>query len=235
MLSKPESSILESALLAAAQAGHQIDRALTLLRRETEPGVEPERIRAAMPGAIHVNDESRLDAQGGVRSPSQARNRRRRTGTSPVAWLTSWLWRLVFCWKQRTGWLDLGEIVTATGVVVDHVPPGLDGDRTFAVKLDPGQDRLITGFGGRLTAEDPAVGPSLHCEIEPWSGENLEEIYACMKVGDRVRVTGHWGFDGVHLGVPMWREVIAAAIRHQPNVREGWFEIHPVETLEILS
>ena len=52
-----------------------------------------------------------------------------------MAWFNSWFWRLVFYWKQRTGWLDLGEIVTATGVVVDHVPPGPDGDRTFAVKL----------------------------------------------------------------------------------------------------
>lgn len=76
MLSKSESSILESALLAAAQAGHQVDEAVALLRRETRPTEEerpgragsPPRIhlgelkeiRAAMPGAMYMNDEGRI-------------------------------------------------------------------------------------------------------------------------------------------------------------------------------
>lgn len=76
MLSKSESGILESALLAAARAGHQVDEAIALLRRETRPAGderpgrtnplprvylgELKKIRAAMPGAMYVNDEGRI-------------------------------------------------------------------------------------------------------------------------------------------------------------------------------
>jgi hypothetical protein len=115
------------------------------------------------------------------------------------------------------------------------VPPDIDGDRTFNVRLDAGQEKYITGFGGRLTTEDDSVGPSLHCEIEPWAAADLRAIYTTMRVGDRVRVRGAWGFDGVHLGRPMWIEILAALVRHQPNMRDGWFEIHPVEAIEIVE
>lgn len=152
-----------------------------------------------------------------------------------LTWITNLWWRIVFWWKKRTGWLDLGEVIEVTGVVVEMVPPDADGDMTFNVRLDPGLEKYITGFGGRLTTEDDGIGPSLHCEIEPWAADDLHEIYKTMKVGDHVRVRGAWGFDGVHLGRSMWIEIPAALIRHQPNVRDGWFEIHPVEFVEILA
>jgi len=152
-----------------------------------------------------------------------------------LSWITNTWWRLVFWWKKRTGWLDLHEQIEVTGTIVDMVLPGVDGDRDFNVRLDPGFEKYITGFGGRLTTENDAVGPSLHCEIEPWASAELKATYAQLTVGARVRVRGAWGFDGVHLGVSMWLEIPAALIRHQPNVREGWFEIHPVAVIEILD
>jgi hypothetical protein len=151
-----------------------------------------------------------------------------------MAWIVNLWWKIVFWWKKQTGWLDLGEVIEITGVVVSLIPPDLDGDMTFNVRLDLGQLRYITGFGGRLTTENDADGPSLHCEIEPWAPAELHAIYKKLKAGDHVRVKGAWGFDGVHLGKSMWIEIPAALIRHMPQVQTGWFEIHPVAELEIL-
>ena len=158
-----------------------------------------------------------------------------------MTWLINLWWRVVFWWKRRTGWLDLGTTIEVVGEVLEIVPPDIDGDRAFNLRLESGRvqnaprwtsgEQFITGFGGRLTAENPALGPSLHCEIPPWSKDALKTTYDELKVGDRVRAAGAWGFDGVHLGYSMWVEVPAALIRHQPNVRAGWFECHPVTVL----
>lgn len=150
-------------------------------------------------------------------------------------WLTNLAWKLVFFWKKRTGWLDLGEQITATGTVIEVDPPGADGDGNFDVLLDPGQERLITGFGGRLTSGAVSGVPSLHCEVEPWAAQDVVAAFRLLRVGDRVRVTGAWGFDGVHTGKPEWVEVLLALVRHMPDVRHGWFEAHPVERIERLE
>lgn len=154
------------------------------------------------------------------------------------ALLAETLWRLVFWWKKQTGWLDLGEVIEVTGIVVmvDTNVTGLfnDGDVCFNVRLDVGLEKYITGFGGRLTSED-GEGPSLHCEITPWTRKKFDGTWQRLALGQRVRVKGRWGFDGVHLGVSEPLEVLAALPRHMPNVRDGWFEIHPVEELEILA
>lgn len=153
-----------------------------------------------------------------------------------LRWITNLFWRGVFRWKKLSGWIDMGETIEVTGTVITMIPPSVDGDMTFNVKLDPGLDKYITGFGGRLTWQSDAAEPSIHCEIEPWAEDALHQRYRQMKVGDRVRVTGAWGFDGVHTtGRPMWLEILTALIRHQPNVREGWFEIHGVAELDITT
>lgn len=146
----------------------------------------------------------------------------------------NWFWRIVFWWKKRTGWLALDRVVEAAGVVISVNPPSADGDGCFDVALDAGYEWLITGFGGRLTGEGDKP-PSLHCEIAPWAAADLKATYGRLKHGDHVRVSGAWGFDGVHTGRSMWIEVPLALVRHQPNVRRGWFEIHPVEKLEIVE
>ena len=143
-------------------------------------------------------------------------------------------WRLVFWWKKRTGWIDLGQEIEVTGTVVNTEVPGLDGDGNFDVQLDPGQEHWITGFGGRLTFERAAGVPSIHCEVTPWASPDLKLRFVTLRPGQRVRVRGAWGFDGVHLGVIFPLELIAALLRHGPNVRDGWFEIHPVTSIDVL-
>ena len=93
---------------------------------------------------------------------------------------------------------------------------------------------MITGFGGRLTHGHAVDVPALHCEIVPWDREETREVWGALKPGDRVRVKGRWGFDGVHTGKGKVADVFLAIIRHQPNMNDGWFEIHPVEELELL-
>lgn len=152
-----------------------------------------------------------------------------------MTWLTNQWWRIVFWWKKRTGWVDMRQTIEIVGTVITMVPPDIDGDMAFNVRLDPGQERYITGFGGRLTWEVDATEPSIHCEIEPWADVWLQARYKGLKVGDRVRVKGAWGFDGVHVdNCPEWIQIPLALVRHQPDVRSGWFEIHPVEDLEKL-
>lgn len=141
-------------------------------------------------------------------------------------WIINLFWKLVFWWKKRTGWLDLNQRISVSGTIIALIPPDRDGDRTFNLKLDPGFEWAITGFGGRLTMESGTI-PALHCEIPPWSRQDLKDTYDKLKVGDRVYVAGRWGFDGVHLGKSMWIEIPMALIRHMPNVNQGWFEIHP--------
>lgn len=153
------------------------------------------------------------------------------------ALLAQTLWRFVFFWKKQTGWLDLGREISVTGtiVMVDKNVTGLfnDGDVCFNVRLDFGWEWAITGFGGRKTSED-GQGPSLHCEIPPWTRKKFDGLWQQLEVGKRVAVTGAWGFDGVHTGKPEAVEVVLALFRHMPNVQDGWFELHPVTALEFI-
>lgn len=150
-----------------------------------------------------------------------------------LRWIIGILWRIIFFWKKRTGWIDLGREIEVTGTVA-KLESNSDGDRSIALRLDEGQEQWITGFGGRLTTGDRSVGPSLHCEVVPWSDDSLRTVHGSLRIGDRVRVRGAWGFDGVHLGVWFPFEVLLALVRHGPNVHEGWFEIHPVTSLEVI-
>lgn len=70
---------------------------------------------------------------------------------NPITVIINTWWRLVFWWKKRTGWIDLDRVV-ATGMIIS-VDNSLsaDGDIRFDLKLDYGQEWLVTGFGGRLT------------------------------------------------------------------------------------
>lgn len=153
-----------------------------------------------------------------------------------MRWLTLLRWRIVWWWKHRTGFVDMGEDVAATGVIAAvEVGRSSDGDQNFDLRLDPGQERLITGMGGRLTTAHPEIGPTIHCEVPPWAPADVQAAAFALAVGQHVRVSGRWGFDGVHTGRPAWQEVILALWRHQPNHAGGWFEIHPVTRIEFLG
>lgn len=140
-------------------------------------------------------------------------------------------WRFVFWWKKRTGFIDFKEDIEVVGTVTGAFT-ARDGDVTFNVWPDDEYLWSVTWYGGRLKTK-------LHCEVVPWMPE-CKALAADLKVGDRVRVCGAWGFDGVHTRKrwKVWHhyvwEVLAAVFRHQPNVHDGWFEIHPVTRLERL-
>ena len=152
-----------------------------------------------------------------------------------MRWLINLWWRLVFWWKKRSGWLDMHQRVHAIGTVIDINQPDTDGDRTFSVEVDTEYRKFIT-LGFRLTHTDGVTRPSLHCEIPPWSAQWLKDRFATMKAGDRVVVSGAWGYDGVHVrNWPMWAQIPLALWRHQPDMRNGWFEIHPVESLCVVG
>jgi len=152
------------------------------------------------------------------------------------------LWRVVFWWKKRIGWKDLGKTVTATGVItaidLNVIGPFNDGDVCFNVKLDAGQEWLITvPQTGRLTSQDGE--PSIHCEITPWTRSKFEGKWQQLAIGKRVTVTGAWGFDGVHqAGVPEWKQVLvglwAGIWKRESYWNDGWYEIHPVESFDFI-
>lgn len=146
-----------------------------------------------------------------------------------LGWLKDRLFKFVFWWKKRTGFIDFKQEIEVVGTVTKtHI--ARDGDITFDIVPDPEYTWSITSFGGNVLSK-------LHCEVVPWlDGPKLTAIL--LNPGDRVRVRGAWGFDGVHTrrDWKVWYhyvwEIVAAVARHQPNVIDGWFEIHPVREIE---
>lgn len=156
---------------------------------------------------------------------------------NPFQWIADNIfWKFIWFWKKQTGWIDLDKVIEITGTVVTTSKDlSGDGDIRFNVVLDDPYKWAITGFGGRLTHEGAASEPSIHCEITPWDREKFDSIWQKVEVGSRVRVKGRWGFDGVHTGKGPVVDVLLGFLRHQPNINDGWFEIHPVEEFEIIS
>ena len=148
-------------------------------------------------------------------------------------------WKLIFAYKHLTGFLDLGRNIEVTGTVL-NVEDSSDGDFCFNLALDLEYSWANLVFG-RHTTENPKYPDSLHCEITPWDRFMFTELLPRIKPGVRVRISGRWGFDGVHVHpskTGFWAEVlevIYALIRHQPNVLEGWAECHPVKSLKLLD
>jgi hypothetical protein len=150
-----------------------------------------------------------------------------------MRWLTDSWWKFVFWWKKRTGFIAFFP-VTAAGTVLS-LRSSSDGDALLNIEL----------YGDYLNLTPELIGDythhgRLHCELPPWIRGEVRDVYAQVKVGDRVEVSGEWGFDGVHLfeEKKWWLfplEVLAAIFRHQPNVRDGWFELHPVTEIKILG
>ena len=143
------------------------------------------------------------------------------------------LWRAVFWWKRRTGWIVLAPRVSVVGTVT-ATESNSDGDVTFDIEVDGEYDWLVTGMGDVNMLD-------MHCETVPWLAESIQDQARGLSEGDRVCVTGQWGFDGVHTSPDYDRtwyrfawEIFLALWRHQPNMKYGWFEIHPVEKIEKL-
>lgn len=155
-----------------------------------------------------------------------------------LRWIKGTLWKAIFWWKKRTGFIDFKEDIEVVGTVMS-VHMASDGDVTFNIYPDEEYIWSITWYGGLLKSK-------LHCEVPPWISESVRDVGRSLKKGDRVKVSGAWGFDGVHVSGPddpswepkwyqmIFKEIPMAIVRHQPNVHNGWFEIHPVKKIEKL-
>lgn len=152
-----------------------------------------------------------------------------------MRWLSDRFWKFIFWWKQRTGFVVFGPCIVIGTVLSKR--SSRDGDCLLNIYLDETQLAFTpSGIG------DPTKHGKLHCEIPPWIRGEVREVYDSLQKGDLVRVEGEWAFDGVHLSreshPPWWKfvlvEVLGAIIRHQPNVKNGWFEVHPVTKIQKL-
>jgi hypothetical protein len=152
-----------------------------------------------------------------------------------MEYLIGIFWRFIFWAKHRAGFLDLGSDIMVTGVVqwTDY-GKNPDGDCTFNLLPDAGSEWVNTTFGGRRTTENPDYPNTIHCEIAPWQRMS-PEVTARLRPGVRVRVMGRWGFDGVHTGKGTFVDVLYAIFGHGPDMINGWCEIHPVKSLDILT
>jgi hypothetical protein len=144
-------------------------------------------------------------------------------------------WKLIWHWKHKSGFIDLGKDIEVVGTILwTDYGNNTDGDFTFNLKLDPEYSWANLAFG-RHTSEDPVNYPdTLHCEIVTWMRAQFANELPKIKLGVRVKISGRWGFDGVHTGRAEWIEVVLALIRHQPNVSQGWLELHPVGKIEFI-
>ncbi len=133
----------------------------------------------------------------------------------------------VYMWfKRRGGFIDLNCEQTVEGTVVRTNGSSPDGDTTFDVEPYYYDTRVLQ-FGCSWT-------PTIHCEVTP-GHPGLAEAAARLRVGDPVRVTGRWAFDGGHHGHGLVFDALAAIVGWPPNVAEGWTEIHPVTQIEALN
>lgn len=146
-----------------------------------------------------------------------------------MTWLVNLWWRLVWVMKHRGGYVDLGRDIAIAGTV-RSVEASSDGDLVFNLEPDAADDWAITTFGGRRTSENPAYPATLHCEVVPWDRGR----FTAPAVGARLRVSGRWGYDGVHGGHGMFIDALRCLFGATP-VLDGWCEIHPVSKIEVLS
>jgi hypothetical protein len=159
-------------------------------------------------------------------------------------WRSVWclVWRIVLWGKGRCGFVRLGDVQGATGYVVwTDGGVNADGDFTFDLVPDP-EFAFLKFYGDRETLRGGGFPGSVHIEVMPCdqpgaiSLEDRKYIIDTVAAGGRVRVrvSGQWSFDGVHLGLPMWKEILSCIWGHGPNEKDGWTEIHPATRVEIL-
>ena len=129
--------------------------------------------------------------------------------------------------KRQCGFADLGP-VTVVGTVRRTKHHG-DGDRSVDVIPDPAWAHVLAYKG--KTRRD-----YIHCEFTPC--DQYTEIVAVLdrvRVGDRVRITGRHAWDGVDHRGP-WRDQAVKCLEGRgPDPELGWIEIHPAQSIELLS
>lgn len=138
--------------------------------------------------------------------------------------------RVVFALKCRAGFRLLQSVEGIEGIVT-AVEMSSDGDACFDLDLatDPGSRALLV-WG---TAGAAHISRDLHCEIAPVDHARLLVPISHLARGVRVRVGGRRAWDGCHHNRGVIFDVLMVLLGAAPVV-DGWIEIHPVESLEIL-
>ena len=122
------------------------------------------------------------------------------------------LWRYVYN-RERLDLINLCKTVTG---VVEESNADEDGDQHMLLKLDPGQETLLTKFNmkkkqGDLVIEAVCANNVIVKKVKG-TCEGYTSKIQLPKIGDHIRVTGSYVIDG----------------------HSGWAEIHPIMTLEFI-
>ncbi len=143
---------------------------------------------------------------------------------------------ILFWFKKRAGFMDLGTPVVVTGTVAAfEAGISQDGDLNFDLALDP----EFVKFATLITTHpsEASLNGIIHCEVMPKA--RLRRAFPALTVGMRVRVSGRWAFDGSHSDAsvagqrPQALELAAAVVGRAPNPN-GWPELHPVDRVDVL-
>jgi len=147
-------------------------------------------------------------------------------------------WFVVVEFKRGCGFVDLGQLVTAQGTVLD-IGEAEDGDFIVDLILDEPY-RWLLYYGDRETSRNG--NGSIHVEVMPCErryadiAAQVAAVKAAVAAGGPVRlgVEGRWSFDGVeHLG--LLEGIAQCAIGKDPDPSNGWTEIHPAYSLTVLE
>jgi hypothetical protein len=154
--------------------------------------------------------------------------RRSRVLTTLLTWIRIAWSNLVFRLKCRAGFRLL-EPVEVTGVV-RFVEASEDGDTSFDLVPDGSVSVGLLIYG---TSDAIHHCESIHCEIVPRDRARLASAIAALAPGVRVKVSGQRAWDGCHHGKGVLFNVLMVLLGAAP-VLDGWLEVHPVTSLEVL-
>jgi hypothetical protein len=147
--------------------------------------------------------------------------------TRLLAAIRIWWSSLVFALKQRAGFRLLGTVAGVTGVVSSFERSD-DGDLSFDVTPDA-EFAWVLEYPSRHVAR-----AAIHCEVVPADQERLAAAIGMLRIGARVRVGGQRAWDGCHQGHGVVVDALCVLLRAAP-VLDGWVEVHPVLSLEVLT
>ncbi len=113
--------------------------------------------------------------------------------------------------------------------VLTSIEVSEDGDTCFSVTPEPTDGAALEYRTGAVLHRCT----SIHCEVVPDDRERLADVIALLRPGVRVRVGGRRAWDGCHHGRGVVFDALMVLLGAGPVV-DGWLEIHPVASIEVL-
>ncbi len=147
--------------------------------------------------------------------------------TGVLLWLEVAWSNLVFWFKRRAGFRRLEYVSGLTGIVAS-LEIAEDGDTCF--DLVPGERHELLTY---RTVGSVHLCKKLHCEIVPKDRARLAAQIALLSIGARVTVSGYRSWDGCHHGRGVIFDGLMVLLGAAP-VLDGWLEIHPCTSLEVI-